>query len=85
MTPTRGGMTAAHMPLNKEKRNIPKMGGVCQEAVTMIGTMPEKTKEGGKTPYENEDEEDRFNPKDANGNPPKGSQDQESDDQASQR
>jgi hypothetical protein len=49
LTPTRGGTTATHMPLDKEKRNIPKMGGVCQEAVAVIGTTPERTKEGGNT------------------------------------
>jgi hypothetical protein len=43
-----------------------------------------ENKGGGETPYKNEDEEDAFNPKNANGNPPKGNQDQESDDQASQ-
>jgi hypothetical protein len=37
------------MPLDKEKRNIPKMGGVCQEAVAMIGTTPERQRRGGNT------------------------------------
>ncbi len=43
-----------------------------------------ENKGGEKTPYENEDEEDAFDPKDANGDPPKGNQDQESKDQTSQ-
>jgi hypothetical protein len=50
LTPTRGGTTATHKPLDNEKRNIPKMGGVCQEAVAMIGMTPERMKEGGKHP-----------------------------------
>jgi hypothetical protein len=40
---------------------------------------------GGKTPYKNENEVDAFDPKEANRDPPEGSQDQESDNQASQR
>jgi hypothetical protein len=44
-----------------------------------------ENKGGGKTAYKIEYKEDALDPKDANGDPTKGSQDQESDDQASQR